>query len=77
MKVYSYIFTPVIAGAVNKAQKLSIAMETRAFRAYPKRTSYLVLQMMLKDYMVTAVSFILTAGIFISYYVFNFPGRIL
>lgn len=77
MKVYFYIFTPVIAGAVNKAQKLSIAMETRAFRAYPKRTSYLVLQMMLKDYIVTAVSFILTAGIFISYYVFNFPGRIL
>ena len=77
MKVYSYIFTPVIAGAVNKARKLSIAMETRAFRAYPERTSYLMLHMVLKDYMVIVVSFLLTVAIFISYYVFNFPGRIL
>ncbi len=77
MRVYSYIFTPVIAGAVNKAQKLSIAMETRAFRAFPGRTSYLVLQLAIKDYVVIAVTFLSTVAVFISYYVFNFPGRIL
>ena len=77
MKVYSYIFTPVIAGAVNKARKLSIAMETRAFRAFPGRTSYLVLELAMKDYIVMAASFLLTVAVFVSYYVFNFPGRIL
>jgi energy-coupling factor transport system permease protein len=77
MQVYSYIFTPVVAGAVNKARKLSIAMETRAFRAYPRRTSYLVLKMVPRDYAVIVISFFLTAMVFISYYLFDFPGRIL
>jgi len=76
LKVYSYILMPVIAGAVNKAHKLSIAMETRAFRAYPSRTSYLVLKLAVKDYIFMAFVFLFTISVFISYYVFNFPGGI-
>jgi energy-coupling factor transport system permease protein len=77
IRVYSYIFTPIVAGAINKARKLSIAMETRAFRAYPDRTSYLILKLIARDYIVIIVSFLFTVGVFISYYVFDFPGRII
>jgi len=77
LKVFSYIFTPVIYGAVNKARKLSTAMETRAFRAYPERTSYLVLKLDAGDYIVMIVSLVFTVSIFILYYAFGFPGRIL
>lgn len=68
IKLYSYLFTPVVAGSLIKAQKLSIAMETRAFRAYPKRTSYRILKMCWKDYVVISISIILTSiivGIYI------------
>ena len=76
VRVYSYVFTPVVAGAIKKAQKLSIAMETRAFRAFPNRTSYLVLKMTARDHIVIVFSFLFTAAVFISYYAFDFPGRI-
>jgi len=77
LKVYSYIFTPIIAGAVNKARRLSTAMETRAFRAYPERTSYLVLKLVLKDYVVMIITLVCTVAVFVLYYIFGFPGRIL
>lgn len=77
LRVYSYIFMPVISGAVRKAQTLSMAMETRAFRAYPGRTSFLVLRLTAGDYIIIAMSFIFMTGVFITYYLFGFPGRIL
>jgi len=77
LKVYSYIFMPVLGGAIRKAQALSMAMETRAFRAYPSRTSYLVLKFSVKDYIIIALSFIFVAAVFITYYIFKFPGRIM
>ncbi len=58
LTVYSYLFFPVVSNAILKAQELSIAMEARAFRAYPFRTSYLVLKMKPLDYIITTVSFI-------------------
>lgn len=70
LKIYYFIFTPVIIGAIRKAQKLSTAMETRAFRAYPNRTSYLVLIMNNIDYWVIAIFSIMTISIIILYYVF-------
>lgn len=76
LRVYSYIFTPIMAGAIKKARDLSTAMEARAFRAYPERTSYLVLRFLPKDYIVMIATLIFTAAIFIVYYVFGFPGRI-
>lgn len=65
VEIYSYIFTPVVAGAVLKSQKLAIAMECRGFRALPKRTSYLKLRMKTRDYIISAVSIIIS--IFIVY----------
>jgi energy-coupling factor transport system permease protein len=77
LKLYSYIFTPIMAGAIKKARDLSTAMEARAFRAYPERTSYLVLKLVPKDYIVMITTLVCTAAVFILYYIFGFPGRIL
>ncbi|WP_066499043.1 energy-coupling factor transporter transmembrane component T family protein [Abyssisolibacter fermentans] len=70
LKIYSYIFTPVIAGSIIKAKRLSITMETRAFRAYPNRVSYMILNMRFADYIVMIITFIITAlivGIYVCY----------
>ncbi len=58
IKIYSYIFTPIVVGTIIKSQQLSVAMETRGFRAYDKRTSYMKLSMENKDYFVMALSLI-------------------
>ena len=50
LNIYAYLFTPVIVGVTIKAKKLAAAMETRAFRAYPHRTSYRVFHMNRADY---------------------------
>ena len=70
IKIYYFIFTPVIIGAIRKAQKLSTAMETRAFRAYPKRTSYLVLKMQNIDYWVIAIFSVMTISVILLYFIF-------
>ena len=36
---YFSIILPVVAGAIHRAEQLSIAMEARGFRAFPRRTS--------------------------------------
>ncbi|HZX47212.1 MAG TPA: energy-coupling factor transporter transmembrane component T [Clostridia bacterium] len=56
LKVYSYLIMPVVSGAVIKSRELATTMETRAFRAYPKRTSYMVLTMQRADYAVIIIS---------------------
>lgn len=56
LKVYSYLIMPVVSGAVIKSRELATAMETRAFRAYPKRTSYMLLTMQRADYAVIIIS---------------------
>lgn len=58
VKVYSYLIMPVVSGAVIKSRELATTMETRAFRAYPKRTSYMVLTMQRIDYTVIITSLI-------------------
>ncbi len=62
IKIYSYIFTPVVVSTIMKSQKLSIAMESRGFRAYNKRTSYLKLNMMARDYIIIIISLALSIG---------------
>lgn len=62
IKLYSYIFTPVVAGAIVKSKKLSIAMECRGFRALDHRTSYMKLKLKIKDYIVSMAS-IMTAAL--------------
>ncbi|MGI5849274.1 MAG: energy-coupling factor transporter transmembrane component T family protein [Christensenellales bacterium] len=70
IKMYISIMTPVTYGAVDKAQKLSYAMELRAFRAYPKRTSRLVLKLSGMDYAYIAVIPLLTAAVLAYYYLY-------
>lgn len=68
IKVYSYLFFPVVSNAILKAQELSIAMETRGFRAYPKRTSYMVMEMKHMDYVIIMLSLVLMISVMIFYY---------
>ena len=55
IKVYKYILFPIVINSILKAKELSSAMVVRGFRAYPKRTSYMVLKMNYIDYLVVAV----------------------
>lgn len=68
IKVYSYLFFPIVSNAIFKARELSVAMETRAFRAYSTRTSYLVLKMQSIDYMIIFISFFITLSSILIYY---------
>jgi energy-coupling factor transport system permease protein len=68
LKVYSYLIMPVVSGAVIKSRELATAMETRAFRAYPKRTSYMVLTMQQADYAVIITSFVLSASVLLYHF---------
>lgn len=64
LNLYSYLFTPILAGTMLKAERLSIAIEMRGFRAYDKRTSHFVLKLKKIDYLIMALA-ITTTIIFI------------
>jgi energy-coupling factor transport system permease protein len=55
-QVYKYILTPITVNSIMKAKELAAAMEMRGFRAYSKRTSYLVLKMQTFDYILIGLS---------------------
>jgi energy-coupling factor transport system permease protein len=38
IQIYLHICLPILVGALNRAKAMALAMEIRAFRAYPKRT---------------------------------------
>ncbi len=52
LKTYSYLLMPMIASVLMKSRDLSMAMEMRAFRAYPRRTSLRILILEPLDYAV-------------------------
>lgn len=56
LQVYKYILGPITVNSLLKAKELSAAMEMRGFRAYPKRTSYLILKMQSYDYLIIGLS---------------------
>lgn len=58
LKVYKYIFLPIIINSFLKAKDLGAAMEMRGLRAYTTRTSYMILRMNLRDYLIIAFSII-------------------
>lgn len=60
-QVYSYLFTPILVGTIIKAQKLSMSIEMRGFRAYEERTSYMTLKMAYIDYLIIVSSFLLAS----------------
>lgn len=66
IKLYSYLFMPIVSSVIIKTKELSMAMEMKAFGAYPQRTSYMVIQMKKIDYIVITISFIsLTSSMFL------------
>ncbi|MCL0070426.1 energy-coupling factor transporter transmembrane protein EcfT [Dehalococcoidia bacterium] len=71
LRIYSYILTPIVIGTVIKAEKLTAAMETRAFRAYPQRTSYMILKMASIDYMLISFSMLAFISVVIVYYMWG------
>ncbi|HOM43571.1 MAG TPA: energy-coupling factor transporter transmembrane component T, partial [Bacillota bacterium] len=50
LSLYSYVLTPSVIKALNRARFISLSMESRGFRIYPDRTSYCKLSMSKMDY---------------------------
>ena len=67
ISLYVYLFNPILTGTILKAEKLSIAVEMRGFRAYDTRTSYLNLKMSRLDYIIILISIIFTICYIIFY----------
>lgn len=63
IKVYTYLFIPVVSAAVIKARDLGAAIELRGFRAYPSRTSLERLVMRPADWFLIIGAIWATAGI--------------
>jgi len=57
-RAYVPIFVPLIVRLLELADRMSSAMEVRAFGAYPRRTFYKVLSMGRIDYVIVVSSFI-------------------
>src|SRR6056297_2945680 len=55
-RITSYILTPVIASTINKGKKLSISVESRAFRVYDNRTSIVNLKFNNIDYLLILIT---------------------
>jgi energy-coupling factor transport system permease protein len=49
LRVYTHIALPIVAGAIKRAEQTSVAMEARAFRAYPRRTFMRHLELARRD----------------------------
>jgi len=62
---YVSIVIPVVAGAIRRADQLSIAMEARGFRAMPHRTSMRRLRMRIADWIYAAGFCMLLAAVII------------
>lgn len=60
IEIYKYILLPIVTNSILKARELSSAMEMRAFRAYSTRTSYMVLKMTIYDFLIIALSILVT-----------------
>ena len=66
---YISIVLPVVAGAIRRAEHLSIAMEARGFRAFPRRTSMRRLSMHAADWIYLAVfCVVLAAALFFAFH---------
>lgn len=68
MEVMACLFQPVVAGALIKSKAISMSIEMRGFRAYPSRTSYLVLKCSGKDYAIMIGAGLMTALLMVWYF---------
>ena len=65
IKIYKYIFLPIVINSILKARELASAMEMRGFRAYSERTSFRKLKMERSDYIIISTSLALSIFILI------------
>ena len=72
LSLYSYVLTPSVIKALNRARFISLSMESRGFRAYPDRTSYCKLSMRGMDYV--AIIAASAAVLLVVSYNFNIIG---
>jgi len=63
LRLYVTLSAPIVAGAVRKSEQTAVAMEARAFRAYPRRTSMRRLIMKKSDWAVFAAFAVLLAAV--------------
>ncbi len=64
ISVYIKVALPIVAGAIRRSEQMSTAMEARAFRSMPRRTSMRALRMSAGDWIYMAVfTAVLAAGI--------------
>ncbi len=63
IRVYTYIFMPVVVSALLKAKKTAVAMEARAFRAHTQRTYLDELTLGRKDYAIMAATLLTGCGL--------------
>jgi len=69
LKLYSYLLVPILVGVMVKAREISTSMETRAFRAYPERSSYLKLEFKRIDYLFMFISLLFFMIVLLLYYI--------
>lgn len=50
IRIYMSAATPIVAGAIRRAEQMSVAMEARSFRRYPHRTSMRKISMRAVDW---------------------------
>lgn len=62
LRIYSYIFSPVIVSTLKKAKNLAMSVELRGFRVYETRTSLVELKMQFKDYVMLSFMVTVTFG---------------
>jgi energy-coupling factor transport system permease protein len=67
ISLYTYIFMPVVTVTLMRARQISIAMESRAFRAYPARTYYHQLVMKPIDWLAIFLTLCTGASVIIWY----------
>ena len=71
LEVTASLFQPVVAGALLRSKDIAMSIEMRGFRAYPTRSSYLVLELKGYDYAVmigaVVVTIIMMGGYFFIY----------
>jgi energy-coupling factor transport system permease protein len=61
--VYINIFSPIVYSVWQKAEKMSMLLELRAFRKYEKRTFYRDVSLNPIDYITMTVSLLMTVGL--------------
>lgn len=69
LRLYLSACLPIVAGAIDRSQKMAAAMEARAFRAMPQRTSMNRLTMTRRDWCYMEAFLMVTAAMLTLYFI--------